>query len=56
MGTYCGYSGVVITQCLEENGKLLTVDPNNKTNKISKNLFQKCKLNVKKKKKKKKNF
>jgi caffeoyl-CoA O-methyltransferase len=39
IGTYTGYSALCLAEGLSENGKLLTIDPNEETNEFAKKYF-----------------
>lgn len=41
IGTYTGYSALCLAEGLQENGKLITIDPNEETNFFAKQFFQK---------------
>lgn len=41
IGTYTGYSALCLAEGLTENGKLITIDPNEETNKMAKAFFDK---------------
>jgi predicted O-methyltransferase YrrM len=40
IGTYTGYSALCLAEGLSENGKLITIDPNEETNLIAKKYFE----------------
>lgn len=41
IGTFTGYSALCLAEGLNENGKLITIDPNEETNFIAQNFFNK---------------
>lgn len=41
IGTYTGYSALCLAEGLAENGKLITIDPNEETNLVAKKYFDK---------------
>ena len=41
IGTYTGYSALCLAEGLQENGKLITIDPNEETNHFAKQFFAK---------------
>ena len=47
LGTYCGYSTLRMAQLLPENGKVYTVDPNNKPNSVAEQLAKKANISDK---------
>ena len=47
IGTYMGYSALCLAEGLQENGKLITLDVNEETNKIAKSFWAKTDLNGK---------
>lgn len=44
LGTYCSYSTIRIARNLPENGKVYTIDPNEYTSSIAKQLVKKAGL------------
>jgi caffeoyl-CoA O-methyltransferase len=47
VGTYMGYSALCLAEGLQENGKIITLDVNEETNKIAKSFWAQTELNDK---------